>query len=331
MQFAQLKRRRFITLLGGAAAVWPFTAHAQQQAMPMIGLLGSATPREWAPLVAAFLRGLSEAGFVEGRNVAIEYHWAENQYDRLPSLAAELIHRQVSVIAALTTPSAIAAKGATATIPIVFTTIADPVQIGLVASLNRPGGNLTGVTILNVEIVPKLLELLHEAVPTATTMAALINPTNPNAGTWSTGLQVAARKLGLELNVLRASTEDDIDKVFATLIPLRVGGLVIVNDVFLISREEQLAALALRHKLPTIFQSRESVGAGGLMSYGGSASDAYRQAGVYVGRILKGEKPAELPVVQSTKVELYINLKTARALGLTFPLTLLGRADEVIE
>jgi putative tryptophan/tyrosine transport system substrate-binding protein len=330
MQFSQLKRREFMTLLG-ATATWPLAARAQQPTMPVIGLLGSATAREWAPSVAVFLGGLSEAGFVEGRDVTIEYRWAENQYDRLPSLAAELIHRQVSVIAALSTPSAIAAKAATATTPIVFTTIANPVQIGLVASLNRPGGNLTGATILNVEIVPKLLELLHEVVPTATTMAALVNPMNPNANTWSTGLQLAASKLGLELKVLRASTEGDIDDAFATLIPLRVGGLVIVNDVFLIAREEQLIALALRHKLPTIFQSRGAVAAGGLMSYGGSVSDAYRQAGIYIGRVLKGEKPADLPVVQSTKVELYINLKTAKALGLTFPLALLGRADEVIE
>jgi putative ABC transport system substrate-binding protein len=325
-----VRRRDFITLLGGAAA-WPLVARAQQRRMPAIGLLGSATAREWAPLVAAFLRGLSEAGYDDGRNVAIEYRWADGQYDRLPAMAADLVRRQVTVIAALTSPSAIAAKAATAIIPIVFTTIADPVQIGLVASLNRPGGNLTGVTILNVEIVPKMLELLHEVVPTATTMAALVNPTNPNADTWSTGLQVAARTLGLELNVLRASTERDIDEAFATLIPLRVGGLVIVNDVFLITREEQLAALALRHKLPTIFQSRESVVAGGLMSYGGSASDAYRQAGVYTGRVLKGEKPADLPVQQATKVELYINLKTAKTLGITIPLPLSGRADEVIE
>ena len=325
-----MRRREFIALLGGAAA-WPLAARAQQPAMPVIGLLGSATPREWAPSVAAFLRGLSEAGFAEGRDVAIEYRWAENQYDRLPSLAAELIHRQVSVIAALTTPSAIAAKAATTTIPIVFTTIADPVQIGLVASLNRPGGNLTGVTFLNVEIVPKMLELLHEVVPAATTMAALVNPTNPNAGIWSRGLQGAARTLGLELNVLTASTERDIDKVFAALIPLRVGGLVIVNDVFLITRQEQLAALALHHRVPTIFQTRASVVAGGLMSYAGSASDAYRQAGVYTGRVLKGEKPADLPVVQSTKVELILNLKTAKALGITVPLPLSGRADEVME
>src|SRR6201987_4927782 len=242
-------RRDFITLLGGAVA-WPRSARAQQATMRVIGVLGSATAREWAPSVAAFLRGLSEVGFAEGQDVRIEYRWAENQYDRLPSLAAELIHREVSVIAAFTSPSAIAAKAATAIIPIVFTTIADPVQIGLVASLNRPGGNLTGVTILNVEIVPKMLELLHEVVPTATTMAALVNPTNPNADTWSTSLQVAARTLGLELDVLQVSTERDIDRAFATLAPLRVGGLVIVSDVLIITREEQLAALALHHRVP---------------------------------------------------------------------------------
>ena len=326
-----MRRRDFIAGAAGLSAAWPLAVRAQQPTIPVIGLLGSATAREWAPSVAAFLRGLSEAGFAEGRDVAIEYRWAESQYDRLPSLAAELIQRQVSVIAALTTPSAIAAKAATTTIPIVFTTIADPVQIGLVASLNRPGGNLTGVTFLNVEIVPKMLELLHEEVPTATTMAALVNPANPNANTWSASLEVAARTLGLELNVLKASTEDDIDRTFATLIPLRVGGLVIVNDIFLITREQQLASLALRHRMPTIFQTRASVVAGGLMSYAGSAPDAYRQAGVYTGRVLKGEKPVDLPVQRSAKVELIINLNTAKMLGLTFPITLLGRADEVIE
>jgi len=326
-----MRRRDFIAGAAGLSAAWPLAVRAQQPTIPVIGLLGSATAREWAPSVAAFLRGLSEAGFAEGRDVAIEYRWAESQYDRLPSLAAELIQRQVSVIAALTTPSAIAAKAATTTIPIVFTTIADPVQIGLVASLNRPGGNLTGVTFLNVEIVPKMLELLHEVVPTATTMAALVNPANPNANTWSASLEVAARTLGLELNVLKASTEDDIDRTFATLIPLRVGGLVIVNDIFLITREQQLASLALRHRMPTIFQTRASVVAGGLMSYAGSAPDAYRQAGVYTGRVLKGEKPVDLPVQRSAKVELIINLNTAKMLGLTFPITLLGRADEVIE
>ncbi len=329
MQLDHLRRREFITALGGVAA-WPLAVRAQKT-MPVIGLLGSATAREWAPSVAAFLRGLSDAGFAEGRNVAVEYRWAENQYDRLPSLAAELIQRQVSVIAALTTPSAIAAKTGTTTIPIVFTTIADPVQIGLVGSLNRPGGNLTGVTFLNVEIVPKMVELLHEVVPSATTMAALVNPANPNANAWSTSLRVAARTLRLELNVLEASTEHDIDRAFATLIPLRVGGLVIVNDVFLITRQEQLVALALRQRVPTVFQTRASVVAGGLMSYAGSALDAYRQAGVYTGRVLKGEKPADLPVQRSAKVELVINLKTAKVLGLTFPITLLGRADEVIE
>src|SRR6516165_8479624 len=326
-----MRRRDFIAGAAGLSAAWPLAVRAQQPTIPVIGLLGSATAREWAPSVAAFLRGLSEAGFAEGRDVAIEYRWAESQYDRLPSLAAELIQRQVSVIAALTTPSAIAAKAATTTIPIVFTTIADPVQIGLVASLNHPGGNLTGVTFLNVEIVPKMLELLHEVVPTATMMAALINPTNPNADVWSTGLQGAARTLGLELNVLTASTEGDIDKVFAALIPLRVGGLVIVNDVFLITRQEQLAALALHHRVPTIFQTRASVVAGGLMSYAGSASDAYRQAGVYTGRVLKGEKPADLPVVQSTKVEFVINMQTARALGIEVPNSIQLLADEVIE
>ena len=326
-----MRRRDFIAGAAGLSAAWPLAVRAQQPTIPVIGLLGSATAREWAPSVAAFLRGLSEAGFAEGRDVAIEYRWAESQYDRLPSLAAELIQRQVSVIAALTTPSAIAAKAATTTIPIVFTTIADPVQIGLVASLNRPGGNLTGVTFLNVEIVPKMLELLHEVVPTATTMAALVNPANPNANTWSASLEVAARTLGLELNVLKASTEDDIDRTFATLIPLRVGGLMIVNDIFLITREQQLASLALRHRMPTIFQTRASVVAGGLMSYAGSAPDAYRQAGVYTGRVLKGEKPVDLPVQRSAKVELIINLNTAKMLGLTFPITLLGRADEVIE
>jgi putative ABC transport system substrate-binding protein len=326
----ELRRRRFITLVAGAAA-WPLAGRAQQATMPVIGLLGSATAREWAQSVAAFHRGLSETGFAEGRDVSIEYRWAENQYDRLPSLAAELSYRQVSVIAAFTTPSAIAAKAATAIIPIVFTTIADPVQMGLVASLNRPGGNLTGVTFLNVEIVPKMLELLHEVVPRATTIAALVNPTNPNADTWSASLQAAARTLGLDLHVLKVSTDGDIDRAFSSLIPLRIGGLVIVNDVFIITREERLAVLALRHKVPTIFQTRASVLAGGLMSYAGSASEAYRQAGVYTGRVLKGEKPADLPVQQATKVEFFINLKTAKALGISVPLPLSGRADEIIE
>ena len=280
---------------------------------------------------AAFLEGLSEAEIIVGRNVTIEYHWAEGQYDRLPALAAGLVQRQVSVVAALTTPSAVAAKAATRTIPIVFSTIGDPVQLGLVASLRRPGGNITGATYLNVEVGPKLMELLHEVLPTATTVAALVNPTNPNAEILSDSLQVAARTLGLELHVLKASGERDINTAFETLIQLRVGGLVIPSDVFLITREEQLAALALRHRVAAISQTRAFAVAGGLMSYAGSALDAYRQAGAYTGRVLKGEKPADLPVQQTTKVELIVNLKTAKALGLVVPLPLIARADEVIE
>jgi putative tryptophan/tyrosine transport system substrate-binding protein len=242
-----------------------------------------------------------------------------------------LIHRQVSVIAALTTPAAAVAKAATATIPIVFTTISDPVQIGLVASLSRPGGNITGATYLNVEVGPKLLELLHEVVPTATAVAALVNPTNPNGEALSESLKVAARTLGLELHVLNASTEVGIDMALASLVQLQVGGLVIPSDVFIITREEQLTTFALRHKVPAIFQTRAVDLAGGLMSYAGSASDAYHQAGVYTGRVLNGEKPADLPVQQTTKVELVVNLKTAKALGIEVPPTLLARADEVIE
>ena len=299
--------------------------------MPAIGYLEAGSPDKDANRVLAFRQGLSETGYDEGRNVAIEYRWAEGQYDRLPAMAADLIHRQVTVSAAATTPAALAAKAATATIPIVFTTISNPVQIGLVASLSRPGGNVTGVTQLNVEVGPKLLELLHEVVPTATIMALLVNPANPNAETTERDLQAAARTLGLQLHVLNASTEGDLDAVFATLRQLRAGGLVIGGDVFFTGRSEQLAALTLRHAVPSIYQPRAFVAAGGLMTYGAIAKDAYRQAGVYTGRILKGEKPGDLPVQQATKVELIINLKTAKALGLTFPLSLLGRADEVIE
>jgi len=310
--------------------MWPLAARAQQP-MPVIGFLGGATAKGWEPNVAAFLQGLGEAGYIEGRNVAIEYRWAEGQYDRLPAMAAELVQRQVAMIAAATTPAALAAKAATVTIPIVFTIQGDPVQVGLVASLSRPGGNLTGATQLNVEVGPKLLELLHELVPTATVIALLVNPTNPNAERLSKDLQVAARTLGLTLHVLHASAERDFDPAFARLGELHAGGLVIGGDVFFNNRSAQLAALALRHAVPTIYQPREFVLAGGLMTYGASIPNAYRQSGIYAGRILKGEMPAALAVQQATKVELILNLKTAKALGLTVPLPLLGRADEVIE
>jgi putative ABC transport system substrate-binding protein len=326
-----MKRREFITLLGGAAAVlsplWPRVARAQQRT-PVIGFLNSGWSDLDAHLVRAFRQGLGETGYVEGRNVAIEYRWADGQDDRLPALAADLVRRRVTVIAATGAGISVQeAKAASTTIPIVFVAAVDPVQTGLVASLNRPGGNLTGVTTLGAELGPKRLELLHELVPTATVIGFLVAPTNPNAET----MQAAARSLGLEILFLPARSERDFDAVFATLVQKRAGGLVIGAYGLFVSRSEQLAALALRHAVPTIYQYREFAAAGGLMSYGGSNTDSYRLAGAYTGRILKGEKPADLPVQQSTKIELIINMKTAKALGLTFPLTLLGRADEVIE
>jgi putative tryptophan/tyrosine transport system substrate-binding protein len=331
-----VKRRDFIALIGAATMapwiLWPLAAGAQQPAMPVVGFVASTSPEPLRDAVAAFHRGLTETGYVEGRNVAIEYRWAEGQYDRLPGLVAELVHRQVSVIAAIDgLPSALAAKGATATTPIVFFTGGDPVQLGLVASLRRPDGNLTGVTSLNVEVGPKRLELLHELVPTASVIVLLVNPTNALTEANTRSLQAAAHALGLQLHVLNASTERDFDAVFARLIQLRAGGLVIAPDAFFISRSEQLAKLALRHAVPAIFQYREFAAAGGLISYGGSRTDAYRQVGVYTGRVLQGAKPSELPVQQVTKVELFLNLKTAKALGIAVPLPLSGRADEVIE
>jgi putative ABC transport system substrate-binding protein len=283
-------------------------------------------------MVAAFRQGLNEAGYVEGRNVAIEYRWARGQYDRLPSLAADLVQQKVTVIAATTTPAALAAKAATSTVPIVFTTGGDPVELGLVASLNRPGRNLTGVTNLNVEVVPKRLELARELFPGATTVALLVNPANPVAATVSKDLRAVADTLGVRLHVLHASTEADLEAAFATAVQLRAAALVITAaDPWFGSHAAQLGALALRHSVPAIYQYREFAAAGGLMSYGGYTTDTYRLGGVYTGRILKGEKPADLPVQQTTKVELIINLKTAKALGITVPLPLSGRADELIE
>jgi putative tryptophan/tyrosine transport system substrate-binding protein len=325
-----MQRREFITLLGGAAVTWPLAARAQQPVLPVIGFLNSASPAPFARMVTAFRQGLSEAGYVEGRNAAIEFRWAEGQYDRMPAMAAELVRRQVAVIIA-NTPGVQAVMAATTTIPVVFAVAGDPVKDGLVASLNRPGGNVTGVTVLGVEVGPKRLELLHELVPKATIVALLVNPTSPFAETTSRDLQAASRTLGLQLHVLHASTARDIDDAFATLVQLQAGALVIGSDPFFVSRIEKLAELTVRHAVPTIYQYREFAVAGGLMSYGGSLPDSFRTAGIYTGRILKGEKPADLPVQQSTKVELILNLKTAKALGLTVPLTLLGRADEVIE
>jgi putative ABC transport system substrate-binding protein len=325
-------RREFITLLGGAAAAWPLTARAQQPAMPVIGFLNSSSPDADGDRVRAYRRGLSEVGYLEGRNVTIEYRWADGQNERLPSLAADLVHRGVNVIVTGGTPATLAAKAATTSIPIVFILSTDPVEAGLVSSLNRPGGNLTGVTGLNVSLAPKKLELLRESLPTATTMALLVNPTNPTAAERETrDIRAAARTLGLQVQVLDASTERDFAPVFARLAQLRADALVIGSDLFFTSRSEQLAALTVRHTVPSIYQFREFAAAGGLMSYGGSITDWGYQGGIHTGRILAGAKPADLPVQQATKVELFINLKTANALGLTLPITLLGRADEVIE
>jgi putative tryptophan/tyrosine transport system substrate-binding protein len=327
-----MKRREFITLLGGVVA-WPLAARAQQAAMPVIGSLYGVSAAEWASPMAGFRRGLSEWGFDEGRNVAIEYRWAEGQFDRMPAMAADLVRRKVAVILVGGNLDGVrAAISATQTIPIVFTTASNPVTNGLVASLNRPGGNATGVTVFAAELGPKRLELLHEALPTAKKIALLVNPKVPAVMEGDIqGAQTAARSLGLDVIVVRASRENEIEEAFATAAQERASAVQVGDDAFLDGRREKIAALSLRHALPTMSLTREAAAAGSLMSYGSNRLDVYRHAGIYVGRILKGEKPADLPVQQPAKFELVINLKTAKALGLDVPATLLARADEVIE
>jgi ABC-type uncharacterized transport system substrate-binding protein len=324
-------KREFVTLLGGTAA-WPLAVRAEQP-IPVVGFLGNGSLISDADYVVAFRQGLKESGFVEGENVTIEYQWPDGQYDRLPALAADLVRRGVTVIAALGgSPSAVAAKAATATIPIVFISGADPVERGLVVSLNQPGANATGVTNLNIELGPKRMELLKEVVPTATTMAVLLNRTSPEVGeTILREARSAARRLGVHLHVLYASTDDDLDAAFETMARMRSGALLIGADPFFVSRSERLASRTVQHALPAITQFRAFASSGGLLSYGASLREAYRLAGAYTGRVLKGEKPADLPVQQATMIELIINLKTAKALGLYIPPTLLARADEVIE
>jgi len=327
-----MRRRAFITLLGGAAAVWPLTARAQQPGLPVIGFVNIGSSGGYAGILSAFLKGLDETGYVEGRNVAIEYRWAENQLDRLPAMMADLVQRKMAVIAATSTPAALAAQAATTTIPIVFEIGSDPVQLGLVTSLNRPGGNVTGVTFLAQEVVPKLLELLRELLPRARVIPLLVNPANPAIAEANTSKALAAaHTLGLELHVLNASSEGDFEGAFAKLVELRANGLVVGPDPLFLSHIEQLAALAAHHGVPTVFTGREFTAAGGLMSSGARITDSYRLTGIYTGRVLKGDKPADLPVQQATKVELYINLKTAKSLGITIPLPLSGRADELFE
>jgi putative ABC transport system substrate-binding protein len=325
--------REFITLLGGAAAAWPLPARAQQPAMPVVGILAVASPEANAIRLRAFREGLSTAGYVEGQNINIEYRWAEAYTGRLPELAARFVEEQVAVlVTAGGTSAALAAKAATASIPIVFGIAADPVDVGLVASLNRPGGNVTGVTSLNIEVAAKRLELLHELLPSVTTMGLLVNPAVPAlAAPVSRISQAAAHSLGLHLHVVHASSDRDFDAVFEKLIQIHAGALLIGPDNLFTAHSEQLAMLTVRHALPAVYEFREFAAAGGLMSYGSSETEYYRLVGTYAGRVLKGDKPANLPVQQSTKVELVLNLKTAKALGITVPLPVSGRADEVFE
>src|SRR5712691_580376 len=326
-----VRRREFIALLGGAAVAWPFAARAQQPAMPVIGFLNGASPEAYTPFVAAFRQGLQEAGYIEGQNATIEYRWADGQYERLPALAAELIHRKVAVIAATTTPAAQAAKAATSTVPIVFTTADDPVKLGLVSSINRPGGNVTGITNLLVELGSKQLGLLRDLVPDITATAALMNPNFPGAERQLADVQAAVRTLGLQLVVLRASTEREIDAAFASMVQQGCRAVVVGADPFFISRRDHIVALAARDAIPAIYSFREFALAGGLMSYGTDFRDSYRQAGIYTGRIIKGEQPADLPVQRSVKFEFVLNLKAAKTLGLSVPTSMQLLADEVIE
>ena len=327
-----MRRRDVVTLIGSAAVAWPFALRAQQKAVPVIGYLSSNSPGVAAPALAGFRQGLSDAGYVEGQNVAIEYRWAEGSYDRLPAFAADLVGRKVDIIVATGGPSpALAAKSATSAIPIVFASGGDPIADGLVTGLARPGGNITGVSFLVFELSAKRLELLSELVPHARVIALLANPSNPNAERNIGYLQEAARAKGVQLPILKGATESEIDAAFVSLVQLRAGGLVVGADIVFSIRREQIIALASRHALPTIFYSREDAVAGGLISYGSSLPSAYHQAGTYTGKILAGAKPADLPVVQPTKFELVVNLKTAQTLGLTVPRSLLTQADEVIE